>query len=348
MIYLNEEGEEIQESEIDYALGHLVPDRRVKEHHEAVPEVPEEGHYWPQTFYFTDGSCYNVKTTEKTEDPHVGKGESEGEFVFVPQTDEEQGKEVKGTSLDWIVDKEGVPAKEAWDEYEDVQVYTLYTAEELEQKATEKTQSALKQAQETQREAAVMMLARAITPQLSDADVLTIDTLLEEWYVGGTYKIGDVRRYAGGIYRALADSTGAAEHTPDIYTAGWKRIDAPNEDGIYNWTQPLGATDAHNTGDKVVYNGEVYESLIDANVWSPDSYPTGWKKEETEAPTEPGGGEEEEKPDTSEFPEFVQPTGSHDAYSKGDKVTYNGKHYESTVDNNVWTPDAYPQGWKEV
>lgn len=49
-----------------------------------------------------------------------------------------------------------------------------------------------------------------------------------------------------------------------------------------------------------------------------------------------------------EYPEFVQPTGAHNAYNTGDKITYNGKHYESTMDGNVWTPDAYPQGWKLV
>ena len=49
-----------------------------------------------------------------------------------------------------------------------------------------------------------------------------------------------------------------------------------------------------------------------------------------------------------EFPDFVQPTGSHDAYNKGDKVTFEGKHYESLIDGNVWSPKDYPQGWKEV
>lgn len=41
-------------------------------------------------------------------------------------------------------------------------------------------------------------------------------------------------------------------------------------------------------------------------------------------------------------------TGAHDAYQTGDRVTYNGQIYESTIDNNVWSPDTYPQGWKLV
>lgn len=60
--------------------------------------------------------------------------------------------------------------------------------------------------------------------------------------------------------------------------------------------------------------------------------------EPTEEPTEP----------LEEYPEYVQPTGAHDAYHIGDKITYNGKHYECIFDNCVWTPDAYPQGWKLI
>ena len=48
-----------------------------------------------------------------------------------------------------------------------------------------------------------------------------------------------------------------------------------------------------------------------------------------------------------EWPEFVQPTGAHDAYNKGDKVTFEGRHYISLIDVNVYSPTAYPAGWQE-
>lgn len=53
-------------------------------------------------------------------------------------------------------------------------------------------------------------------------------------------------------------------------------------------------------------------------------------------------------PEPEEWPAWVQPTGAHDCYNIGDKVTYNGKHYTSTIDGNVWSPDAYPAGWEAV
>lgn len=52
--------------------------------------------------------------------------------------------------------------------------------------------------------------------------------------------------------------------------------------------------------------------------------------------------------DESGIPIWKQPSGAHDAYSKGDKVKYNEKYYESLIDGNVWAPDAYPAGWKEI
>lgn len=49
-----------------------------------------------------------------------------------------------------------------------------------------------------------------------------------------------------------------------------------------------------------------------------------------------------------EYPEFAQPSGKHDAYNKGDKITYNGKKYECVKNNVMWSPDVNPKCWKEV
>jgi hypothetical protein len=48
------------------------------------------------------------------------------------------------------------------------------------------------------------------------------------------------------------------------------------------------------------------------------------------------------------YPQYTQPTGGHDAYKVGDKVTFEGKKYECLVDGCVWSPKDYPQGWREV
>lgn len=48
-----------------------------------------------------------------------------------------------------------------------------------------------------------------------------------------------------------------------------------------------------------------------------------------------------------EWTEYKQPTGAHNAYHVGDKITYNGKHYTCIYAGCVWTPDTYSQGWRE-
>jgi hypothetical protein len=52
--------------------------------------------------------------------------------------------------------------------------------------------------------------------------------------------------------------------------------------------------------------------------------------------------------DDSGYPMWSQPTGAHDAYNTGDIVNYNGILYESLINGNTYSPEAYPAGWKEV
>ena len=53
-------------------------------------------------------------------------------------------------------------------------------------------------------------------------------------------------------------------------------------------------------------------------------------------------------PVEEEYPPFIKPEGAHDCYNEGDKITYNGKKYICLINGCVWSPDEYPQGWKEV
>lgn len=63
-------------------------------------------------------------------------------------------------------------------------------------------------------------------------------------------------------------------------------------------------------------------------------------------------GEEPEPPVQEEYPEYVPPTGAHDAYHKGDKMTFtDGKKYECIAPDGVavvWSPAEYPAYWKLV
>lgn len=88
---------------------------------------------------------------------------------------------------------------------------------------------------------------------------------------------------------------------------------------------PLWQTDTtYAVGDRRQYDGLLYR-CVQAHTsqadWTPPAVPALWVRTSTE-----------------EWPEWIQPTGAHDAYNKDDKVSHNGKHWTSDVDGNVWEP----------
>ena len=183
--------------------------------------------------------------------------------------------------------------------------------------------------------------------------MIAIPSIFPVWSVGVAYKIKDVVSYGTNsvgdiqLYQVLQDHTSAAQWTPDSANSLYKKVGV-TPSGYPLWVQPLGATDAYNIGDIVSYKDKLYKSIINANVWAPDVYPAGWE-EYTEST---GGGDsgttEPETPPAETILDFVQPTGAHDAYKKGDKVKFEGKIYQSLIDNNSYSPSAYPAGWQEV
>lgn len=122
-------------------------------------------------------------------------------------------------------------------------------------------------------------LIQKASKSLSDDDALNGIELYPAWAPGSAYTRGDRLRYAGKLYKVNQAHTSQADWTPDITPALYTEV-APS--GVIPvWRQPMGAQDAYNTGDKVHYpdaDGPVYESLIDANVYSPDAYPAGWRQ----------------------------------------------------------------------
>ena len=96
------------------------------------------------------------------------------------------------------------------------------------------------------------------------------------------------------------------------------------------WSPPSGAHDVWPKGAVVAHEGKVWESLVSANAHAPGL--SGWR----------------EVTSTGDAPaEWVQPSGAHDAYQVGDRVTFAGAVYESLIDGNVWSPTAHPAGWKK-
>ena len=199
------------------------------------------------------------------------------------------------------------------------------------------------------REQAAQQLRRAIQLFINTLDedtALEVATVYPAWRVNTYYAKGQIITYGTNsvgdpqLYKVITGHTSQADWTPDTQAALFDAFGL-DESGCPIWAQPFGAHDAYKKGDIVNYKGPLYESLIDGNVWSPDVYAAGWElvKKSPEEPEEP------DEPITEEYPDWVRPTGAHDAYSIGDIVKYNGKLYQSTINGNVQAPDEYPAGW---
>ena len=90
---------------------------------------------------------------------------------------------------------------------------------------------------------------------------------------------------------------------------------------------------AYTLNDIRQYNGLLYRCVqahTSQATWTPEAAASLWTRI-----ADP----------TQEWPEWIQPTGAHNAYAQGAKVSHNGKHWISDVANNVWEPGVY--GWTE-
>lgn len=110
---------------------------------------------------------------------------------------------------------------------------------------------------------------------LTDEQALTVVTAYPEWDTSKDYSVDDRVRVGDNLYKCLQAHTSQAYWSPDVSVSLWKKIGAPTEE-YPEWSQPIGAVDAYNKGDKVTYNGEHWICTADNNVWIPGVY--GWEK----------------------------------------------------------------------
>ena len=126
---------------------------------------------------------------------------------------------------------------------------------------------------------ALRAMIEKASASLPDEDALEAVELFPAWAAGVAYAVDQRIRYGDKLYRCVQAHTSQDGWEPDKTPALWTEVAKPGE--IPVWRQPTGAQDAYNTGDRVHYPTKddlVYESLIDANVYSPKAYPAGWKQ----------------------------------------------------------------------
>lgn len=119
-----------------------------------------------------------------------------------------------------------------------------------------------------------------MSANFTDEEAAEIPFAMPKWAPEKYYEVGDRVRYGEKLYRVLQAHTSQKEWTPTAAPSLFAEI-LPGQDGsdqeIGDWVQP-DSTNPYMTGDKVRFEGKVYESVIDNNVWSPADYPAGWRE----------------------------------------------------------------------
>ena len=110
---------------------------------------------------------------------------------------------------------------------------------------------------------------------LDDTDALEAIQLFPQWNDSAKYEIGDRVRFQNVLYKCLQAHIAQPTWTPTDAPSLWAKVLIPDPQVIPEWEQP-DSTNPYQIGDKVRYNGKVYESVIANNVWAPDIY--GWKE----------------------------------------------------------------------
>lgn len=143
---------------------------------------------------------------------------------------------------------------------------------------------------------------------------------------------GETREYRFGFYtvsdETIRDQNGVS-YLAQLLLTDKQAVAAPF---LFNEWDPNGVSYTAEVS-KVTYNDLLYKCLqshVSQASWNPADAVSLWVRIDDPA---------------IEWPEWRQPTGAHDAYPVGAKVSHNDKHWVSNVDNNTWEPGVY--GWDE-
>lgn len=118
------------------------------------------------------------------------------------------------------------------------------------------------------------LVEKAADKGLEDTEALEAPELFPAWSGEAVYELGQRVRYEGVLYRCLQGHTAQPGWDPVSAPSLWAKVLIPDETVIPEWEQP-GAENGYRCGDRVLYNGIIWVSLIDDNIWEPGVY--GWE-----------------------------------------------------------------------
>lgn len=207
---------------------------------------------------------------------HEAQDAVEGQFHY--ETIKEYpngGKDVKK-----VWDVEPQEAREAWDEYEDIQIYIPYTQAQINARlSAQYIPSAA-----TSAAAVGRILLKTL--EITDTETkMKVSGLYDAWEVG-KYDVGDIRNYAGQTYEChqAHDNAVYPDITPDnpqTWATFWRPLHGKSAETARPWVQPMyGTTDMYQAGECMVYtDGQIYRAKY-ATPHSPEDDTNAWERVE--------------------------------------------------------------------
>lgn len=116
---------------------------------------------------------------------------------------------------------------------------------------------------------------------LPDEQALLVPSVFPIWQVEVAYEVNFKVRHKDILYKVLQAHTSQADWTPDMAVSLFAKVivgevdPGTGEQVILDWIQP-DSTNPYMKGDRVIFEGVVYESTVDNNIWAPNAYPQGW------------------------------------------------------------------------
>lgn len=232
---------------------------------------------------------FNETKTEELQNPDMMYGYLKDDKLLIAHHEaQEEVKEQKheellheypngGKEYIEVIDVPYQPAKEAWDEYEDILVYVPYGQEQINRNLSARyIPSASSSAAALEK---VLLKTMTIT---EDETKLSISGLYEEW-AAGKYEVGDIRNYAGQTYEChqAHDNSIYPDITPDnaqTWATFWKPLHGKSAATARLWVKPwAGTTDMYHSGEYMIYtDGKTYKCISDT-VYSPEEYSSHWE-----------------------------------------------------------------------
>jgi len=149
------------------------------------------------------------------------------------------------------------------------------TAQELAQRKENLLQSLDDNFDYAQIKALLRLLSEPLLDSVTAESLEVLTGIYKHYRPNKAYEAGEVFEYDSTLYKVVQPHTSQSDWLPDATPALYTPFTPPGQ--VTEWVQPTGAHNAYQAGDKVLFNGSTYESLINANTWSPTAYPAGWQ-----------------------------------------------------------------------